>query len=93
MNWIKPPVVSLCLVPPAKLTGKASHDAPGANPIEVLTHSTCTWTMGYLCVTLNMTPLQLLLHLDCLVRFRRMFGLFAFFYGCLHLAIYVWLDK
>ena len=50
-------------------------------------------TMGYLCVTLNMTPLQLLLHLDCLVRFRRMFGLFAFFYGCPYLAIYVWLDK
>ena len=55
--------------------------------------STGTWALVFLCVTLSMTPLRRLLHQNWLVRFRRMFGLLAFLYGCLHLATYVWLDK
>lgn len=93
MKWIKPPVFLAGLAPLANLAWKAFHDNLGANPIEVITHSTGTWTLVFLCVTLCITPLRRLLHQAWLVRFRRMAGLFAFFYGVLHLAIYVWLDK
>jgi hypothetical protein len=86
-KWIKPPVFSLCLAPLANLAWKSLSRCARANPIEVLTHSTGTWTLGFLCVTLSMTPLRFLLYQNWLVCFRRMFGLFAFFYGCLHLAI------
>jgi methionine sulfoxide reductase heme-binding subunit len=65
----------------------------GANPIEFITHTTGDWTLRFLLITLTVTPLRKLLRFPELVRFRRMFGLFAFFYGCLHLLTYVWLDK
>ena len=93
MKWIKPPVLLIALAPLATLGWKAFHDELGANPIEVITHSTGTWTLVFLCVTLSVTPLRRLLHQGWLVRFRRMFGLLGFFYGALHLATYVWLDK
>jgi sulfoxide reductase heme-binding subunit YedZ len=93
MRWIKPPVVLLSLLPLANLAWRGFDDGLGANPIEVITHSTGTWTLVFLCVTLSITPLRRLLHQGWLVRFRRMFGLFGFFYGALHLVTYVWLDK
>jgi sulfoxide reductase heme-binding subunit YedZ len=93
MKWIKPPVLLMSLVPLTNLAWKAFHQDLGANPIEVITHSTGTWALVFLCVTLSITPLRRLLHQGWLVRFRRMFGLFAFFYGALHLATYVSLDK
>jgi sulfoxide reductase heme-binding subunit YedZ len=93
MKWMKPPVLMMSLAPLATLVWKAFHDELGANPIEVITHSTGTWALVFLCVTLSITPLRRLLHQGWLVRFRRMFGLFAFFFGCLHVATYVWLDK
>ena len=93
MRWIKPPVFLLCLTPLAHLALMASRDGLGANPVEAITHSTGTWALVFLCITLGTSPLRRLLHQNWLIRFRRMFGLFAFFYGCLHLATYVWLDK
>ena len=65
----------------------------GANPIEFITHSTGDWTLIFLLVTLAITPVRRLAGLPWLIRFRRMFGLFAFFYGCLHFLTYIWLDK
>jgi len=65
----------------------------GANPIEVITHSTGDWTLIFLCITLAVTPLRRALGLPWLVRYRRMTGLFAFFHGCLHFMTYIWLDK
>jgi len=93
MKWIKPPVLLIALAPLATLGWKAFHDELGANPIEVITHSTGTWTLVFWCVTLSVTPLRRLLHQGWLVRFRRLFGLLGFFYGALHLTTYVWLDK
>ena len=93
MRWIKPPVFLLCLTPLAHLAWMASRDGLGANPVEAITHSTGTWALVFLCVTLTISPLRRLLHQNWFIRFRRMFGLFAFFYGCLHLATYIWLDK
>lgn len=65
----------------------------GANPIEKLEHKTGDWTLRFLLITLAITPLRKLLHLPALIKFRRMFGLFAFFYGCLHFATYLCVDK
>lgn len=65
----------------------------GANPIEVITHSTGLWTLTFLMITLAITPLRKLAGVPGLIKFRRMLGLFAFFYGSLHLLTYVWLDK
>jgi len=65
----------------------------GANPIEVITRSTGTWTLVFLLVTLSVTPLRKLSHYQSLVKFRRMLGLFAFFYACLHFTTYIWLDQ
>lgn len=65
----------------------------GANPIENITHTTGDWTLWFLLITLAITPVRKLLRLPSLIKFRRMLGLFAFFYGCLHFLTYVWLDK
>ncbi len=64
----------------------------GPDPIATLTHTTGDWTIRFLLITLAITPLRRLsVHLNWLVRFRRMMGLYAFFYGSLHLLTYVWL--
>ena len=65
----------------------------GANPIEKITHTTGDWTLRFLLITLAITPLRKLLQVPSLIKFRRMLGLFAFFYGCLHFLTYIWLDK
>jgi sulfoxide reductase heme-binding subunit YedZ len=65
----------------------------GANPIEFITRSTGLWTLVFLCITLVVTPLRRLTGVAALVRFRRMLGLYAFFYATLHFATYVWFDK
>ena len=65
----------------------------GANPLEKITHTTGDWTLRFLLITLSITPLRKLLGTPALIRFRRMLGLFAFFYGSLHLMTYVWFDK
>jgi sulfoxide reductase heme-binding subunit YedZ len=65
----------------------------GPNPIETITHATGDWTLRFLVLTLAVTPLRKLLGLPELIRYRRMLGLFAFFYGTLHFMTYLWLDK
>ena len=83
----------LCLVPFGLLLWRGTHDGLGANPIEFITHATGDWTLRFLVITLAITPVRKVFSWPQLVRFRRMLGLFAFFYGCLHFLTYVWLDK
>jgi len=90
---LKAPVFLLCLGPAFVLTWKGFHHGLGANPIDVITRTTGRWTLTFLLITLSVTPVRKLSGLPWLVRFRRMLGLFAFFYGSLHLMTYVWLDK
>jgi len=82
-----------CLVPLGRLGWKAYRGMLGANPIEVITHSTGDWTIILLLVTLSITPLRRFTGQLWLIRLRRMIGLFAFFYGYLHFTTYIWLDK
>ena len=92
-RWVKIPVFILCLVPGLLLAWKGLHQDLGANPVEFITHATGDWTLRFLAITLTVSPLRRLLGLPDLIRFRRMLGLFAFFYGCLHFTTYLWLDK
>ncbi|MGA2593121.1 MAG: protein-methionine-sulfoxide reductase heme-binding subunit MsrQ [Bryobacteraceae bacterium] len=92
-RWMKVAVFVLCLIPLLLLAWRGIHRDLGANPIEFITHATGDWTLRFLVITLAITPLRSLLGWPEMVRFRRMLGLFAFFYGCLHFTTYFWLDK
>jgi len=81
------------LAPLARLVWKFFHEGLGANPIEVITHSTGDWTLILILVTLSITPLRRITKQYWLIGIRREIGLFAFFYGTLHFTTYIWLDK
>jgi sulfoxide reductase heme-binding subunit YedZ len=98
--WTKVAVFMLALVPLAVLlwlAWEATRSADPtefvtANPTEYLTHYTGDWTIRFICFTLCITPLRMLFNRPQITRFRRMLGLFAFFYGCAHLALWLFLD-
>ena len=81
------------LTPLGYLVWRGWHAQLGANPIETITHSTGDCTLTFLLITLSGTPVRKLTRQYWLIGLRRMFGLFAFFYGTLHLTTYIWLDK
>lgn len=89
---LKPALFIVALVPLALLVWNALHDGLGANPVEAITFKTGDWGLRFLLITLCVTPLRRLTGWQALVRFRRMLGLFAFFYLCLHFLTYVALD-
>jgi sulfoxide reductase heme-binding subunit YedZ len=93
MRAAKVALFALCLVPFGLLLWRGTHDGLGANPVEFITHATGDWTLRFLVITLAITPVRKVFGWPQLVRFRRMLGLFAFLYGCLHFLTYVWLDK
>lgn len=92
-KWIKFPVFVACLVPLGQLGWRALHGDLTANPIEYITHQTGDWTIIFVVITLAVTPARKLLRLPELIRFRRMLGLFAFFYGLLHFSTWIGLDN
>jgi len=93
LAWLKPAVFVLCLVPLLRLGVLAFTWGLGANPVEFVLHSLGTWTLVLLLVTLSVTPLRRLTGWNALIRLRRMLGLFAFFYACLHFFTYVGIDQ
>ena len=88
----KPLVFVLCLLPFAWMVYGAFTDGLGANPAEYLIRSNGDWTLRFLCIVLAVTPLRVMTKLNGLARFRRMLGLFAYFYVVLHLLSYSWFD-
>ncbi len=99
-RWTKVLLFLLCLIPLTILAwhgylfSKNGFDPVlTANPIEHITHKTGDWTIRFLLITLCVTPLRKLMNQPKLTRYRRMLGLFAFFYGFLHLMTWLWLDK
>lgn len=80
------------LLPAARLPLFALTGRLGANPIEFITRSTGDWTLYFLCFTLLVTPLRRLSKWNWLIKLRRMLGLFAFFYACLHFTTFLWFD-
>lgn len=90
--YIKAAVWLLALLPLARLFWLGFNDDLGANPVEFVEHSTGTWALVFLLITLSMTPIRLLTGRVWQIQLRRMLGLFMFFYACLHMVTYVWLD-
>lgn len=90
---LKPAIFLVALIPFALLLADAFGGRLGANPVEAITHRTGDWTLRMLLITLAVTPLRRLTGWNRLARVRRMLGLFAFFYACLHLLTYIWLDQ
>jgi sulfoxide reductase heme-binding subunit YedZ len=90
--WLQIAVFLACLVPTAQLIYNAFTDNLGANPIEAITRFTGSWTLIFLLITLSVTPLRKISGWNQLIKFRRMLGLFAFFYAVLHFATYIVLD-
>ena len=93
VKWIKPPVFLLCLLPFVHLVWRGFHQDLGANPVEAIQTTTGIWTLNFLVITLAISPLRQAINQPWLIRFRRMFGLFAFFYVSLHFTSYIWLDQ
>ena len=91
-RFIKPLIFTICLLPLILLFRNFYLDELGANPFEVLTRSTGEWTLRFLLLTLAMTPLRQITGSARPLRLRRMLGLFTFFYVCIHLSTYIWLD-
>jgi sulfoxide reductase heme-binding subunit YedZ len=92
-RWSKVLVFLLCLAPLFRLAWRVWNQDVTANPTEFIQHFTGDWTIRLIVATLAVTPLRKLLGVPDLIRFRRMIGLFAFFYACLHFLTYLWLDK
>ena len=92
IRFTKSFIFILCLLPLILLFRNFYLDELGANPFEVLTRSTGEWTLRFVLLTLAMTPLRRLTGSVWPLRLRRMLGLFAFFYVCVHLLTYLWLD-
>jgi sulfoxide reductase heme-binding subunit YedZ len=84
---------ALALLPLARLVALGFLNRLGANPVEFVERSLGTWTLVMLCITLAITPLRWLTGWAWPLRLRRMFGLFCFFYVCLHFTAFVWLDQ
>jgi sulfoxide reductase heme-binding subunit YedZ len=92
----KPLVWSACLLPALRLAAGAfglDGMSLGADPVAVMLHTCGKWALNFLFITLCMTPLKDLTHSVIWLRFRRLFGLFAFFYLVLHVTVYVVLDQ
>jgi len=90
---LRPLVFAASLGPVFFLALGALQGTLGANPIEAITRSTGVWTLRFMLLTLAVTPLRVWSGWNDVIRVRRMLGLFAFFYGSLHLVTYVWLDQ
>lgn len=82
----------LCLVPLIRLLWLGFHDGLSANPVEFVERSTGFWALFVLLTTLALTPIRLITGRVWQIQLRRMLGLFMFFYACLHIVTYVWLD-
>jgi methionine sulfoxide reductase heme-binding subunit len=90
---VKWAIFLLALVPLLRLIGLGLSGKLGSNPVEFVTRSTGTWTLVLLCVTLAVTPVRRITGWNKLLRYRRMLGLFTFFYGVLHFTTYIWFDQ
>lgn len=95
-RWMAPAKVAVFVAawyPLARIVLFGLTDRLGANPIEFITRSTGLWTLVFLCITLAVTPLRRITGVNAVLRFRRMLGLYAFFYAALHFTTYLWFDK
>ena len=91
--WTKRALFALCLIPFLALIWRGFSGDLSANPVEFIEHRTGDWALRFLLITLAVTPLRKIFEQPLLTRFRRMLGLFAFFYVCVHLSMYLTFDQ
>jgi sulfoxide reductase heme-binding subunit YedZ len=92
LQYLKPAIFVLALLPLARLIWLGSEQDLGANPIEFIMRSMGTWTLVFLCLCLAMSPARLVTGWTGFIHLRRMLGLFCFFYATMHFLIWLWLD-
>jgi methionine sulfoxide reductase heme-binding subunit len=92
-KWTKVVVFVACLLPLANLLWLGYRSELTLNPVQFVEHTTGDWVLRFLTMTLAITPLRKILLLPQLIRFRRMLGLFAFFYLCLHFSTWIGVDR
>jgi methionine sulfoxide reductase heme-binding subunit len=92
LSWLKPLVFAVCLIPLGQLAYRAYDADLGANPIDTVTRFTGSWALIFLLASLAVTPLRRITGWQELIKFRRMLGLYAFFYALLHFSTFVGLD-
>jgi sulfoxide reductase heme-binding subunit YedZ len=92
-KWTRAAVFALCLAPLGALLWFGITRNLTANPLEYITHYTGDWTLRFFMFTLAVTPLRTLLRRPVITRYRRVLGLFTFFYGSLHLLTWMWFDR
>ena len=92
INLVKVAIWLLALIPLARLIWLGVHEDLGANPVEFVERSTGLWALIILLLTLSLTPVRLITGQVWAIQLRRLTGLFMFFYACLHITTYVWLD-
>ena len=92
INLVKIAIWLLALIPLARLVWLGVYEDLGANPVEFVERSTGLWALIILLVTLSISPLRLITGQVWVIQLRRLTGLFMFFYACLHIITYVWLD-
>ncbi|MDP1658570.1 MAG: protein-methionine-sulfoxide reductase heme-binding subunit MsrQ [Methylotenera sp.] len=90
--WIKVFIFILCVIPFSRLIWLGVQNNLSANPVEFIERSTGYWALFILLATLSLTPVRLLTRRTWQIQLRRMLGLFMFFYACLHVTAYIWLD-
>ena len=91
--WTKRALFLACLIPAFNLVWRGFTGNLSANPVEFIEHATGDWSLRFLLITLFVTPLRRIFDQPLLTRFRRMLGLFAFFYVCVHLLMYLTFDQ
>lgn len=90
--FLRPAVFLASLIPLLRLFWLGWNDDLTANPVEFITRSTGTWALVFLCLSLSITPLRRLTGQPQWIKFRRMLGLYSFFYAVLHFALWLWVD-
>ena len=91
-RYLKPSIFVLSTIPFLFIFYKIYFNKLGPEPVKEITHFTGEWTLIFICLTLSMTPLKRLTNLNIWISFRRMLGLFVFFYASLHLLTYIGID-
>jgi sulfoxide reductase heme-binding subunit YedZ len=91
--FVKPILFLLCLMPFILLVLDTVNNNLGANPVEEMTHRTGEWALRFLLIALTITPLRKMTGANWLIKIRRMFGLYVFFYALMHFITYIWLDQ
>lgn len=93
VSFFKPMIFILCLIPFVSLIYGAFNNSLGPNPVEAMIRTLGDWGIYFILIGLTITPARKIFNLSWLIRYRRMIGLFAFFYVCMHFLSYIWFDQ